>query len=54
MRGFGVANFPVTGIAGFFFGRHGEGSEAKQSRTNSGSQARALPDLKIPASQRVE
>ncbi len=48
VRGFGVADFPITGIAGFFFGRHGERSWAKQSRTNSESQARALPDLKIP------
>ncbi len=48
VRGFGVADFPITGIAGFFFGRHGERSWAKLSRTNSESQARALPHLKCP------
>lgn len=53
VRGFGVANFPVTGIAGFFFGRHGEESEAKQSRTNSESQARASAEEKSPPAKRT-
>lgn len=54
VRGFGVANFPITGIAGLFFSRHGERSlgEAKQDKLRIASTRPA--GLEIPASQRVE